>query len=172
MHADINQAGEDWVQVTISGPSAGTLTEADIERLLTGLSAAEPVKLDISDGSPLVTDLIIEFERARRQWDEFNKTGISTAAIGSYDLCFGAVLAKHIKGPLYAAPPAPSVAVKALEWEIPTGCNDYYWNALSSVGQYRIRPKAGNGFELLLLMADTFPFYSSVEEAKAAAQAD
>jgi hypothetical protein len=50
----------------------------------------------LEDGSPLVTDLIREFERARLQWDAFQRTGVSTAAIGSYDLCFHLVLKKHI----------------------------------------------------------------------------
>jgi hypothetical protein len=50
----------------------------------------------LEDGSPLVTDLIREFERARRQWDEFQKTGVSTAAIGSYDLCITPILKKHL----------------------------------------------------------------------------
>lgn len=50
----------------------------------------------LEDGSPLVIDLIREFERARRQWDEFQETGVSTAAVGSYDLCFTPVLKKHL----------------------------------------------------------------------------
>lgn len=56
----------------------------------------------LEDGSPLVRDLIIEFERARRQWDEFQKTGVSTAAFGSYDLCITPILKKHLlnQGPI------------------------------------------------------------------------
>lgn len=50
----------------------------------------------LEDGSPLVTDLVREFERARCQWDEFQQTGVSTAHVGSYDLCFSAVLKKHL----------------------------------------------------------------------------
>jgi len=62
----------------------------------------------LEDGSPLVTDLIREFERARRQWDKFQKTGVSTAAVGSYDLCFSAVLKKHLApAPVSREPVSP-----------------------------------------------------------------
>jgi hypothetical protein len=50
----------------------------------------------IAEGSPLMRALVSEFERARRQWDEYQKTGISTAAHGAYDLCFGVILDQHL----------------------------------------------------------------------------
>ncbi len=41
IHADINTAGDSWIQVTLSGEGAADLTEQQIEA---ALSAAEPVK--------------------------------------------------------------------------------------------------------------------------------
>lgn len=58
---------------------------------------AEAIEEQLEDGSPLVKDLIIEFERARRQWDEYQKTGVSTAHFGCYDLCISPILKKHLK---------------------------------------------------------------------------
>jgi hypothetical protein len=77
--------------------------------------------------------------------------------------------------PLYAAPPAPSVAVKALEWSQFTHRN-LDLNADSIAGAYTIRPSAGNKFPVYLWVpgaqyddARLKPF-DEVETAKAAAQ--
>lgn len=89
IHADINQARDGWIQVTLSGDGAADLTEAQIEA---ALSAAEPVAWYWEDKSgcfhivmdrPDVQDMAAEFFCEPR--------------------------------PLYAAPTAPSVAVKALQ---------------------------------------------------------
>ena len=46
INADINQACDGWIQVTLSGDGASDLTEAQIEA---ALSAAEPVELYNAD---------------------------------------------------------------------------------------------------------------------------
>lgn len=75
---------------------------------------------------------------------------------------------KHIVSePLYAAPPAPAVAVKALEWEVgeqvePLHKADFY----TIEGQYR------QGYALHTAGLPGVTWYGSLEEAKAAAQAD
>ena len=75
---------------------------------------------------------------------------------------------------LYAAPPAPSVAVKVLEWDV----NDS-WNVSKTViGTYVVRPCLATNYigQWLLRRAQNEnsdkTLYSSEDEAKAAAQAD
>jgi hypothetical protein len=85
-------------------------------------------------------------------------------------------------GPVYLNRPyevkaAPSVAVKALEWhdrhDIPLRANDLL--AESVVGQFAIRPSStGSSYRLFMPWAhyNDAKVFSSVEEAKAAAQSD
>lgn len=67
-------------------------------------------------------------------------------------------------------PPAPSVAVKALEWTKQPNMPDTYVWASSVFGTYRINPVGREAFELLLFNTDPFPRCGSMDEAKAAAQ--
>lgn len=88
IHADINTAGDSWIQVTLSGEGAVDRTEPQIEA---ALSAAEPVAWLVKryDLDGVLLDTELSFVRPTI------KSTCRTDMV-----------------PLYAAPPAPSVAVK------------------------------------------------------------
>ncbi|MBO0134616.1 DUF551 domain-containing protein [Agrobacterium burrii] len=144
----MDDADEDSVGWTTEGPLPMTFghvrrAHAALEGLEAALSAAEPVGF---------------FELTEEQgYQQVSKRNVTEPGVI----------------PLYTAPPAPSVAVKALEWNRDAGKPvDLYLVAKSVVGSYRISPMGREGFELRLFGTDPFPIYGSLAEAKAAAQAN
>ncbi|NTA48196.1 hypothetical protein G6L34_08820 [Agrobacterium tumefaciens] len=76
---------------------------------------------------------------------------------------------------LRASPPAPSVAVKALEWNkqaMSHGYGLFISLAMTSIGHYQISQGAAGKYEVYLDKKPISAAYDGVPEAKAAAQAD
>ncbi|MGV1787320.1 MULTISPECIES: hypothetical protein [Agrobacterium] len=71
--------------------------------------------------------------------------------------------------PVYAAPPAPSVAVKALEWD---AREDGSHCGTSSIGHYHVFPGTGFSYDLCGPVGGRLSTHKRLSEAKAAAQAD
>lgn len=80
-----------------------------------------------------------------------------------------------LEAALPAAPPAPSVAVKALEWEkqaMSHGYGLFIRLARTSIGDYQISHGTAGKYEVYFNKGPISAAYDSVPEAKAAAQAD
>ncbi|WP_425639980.1 hypothetical protein [Agrobacterium radiobacter] len=155
----MNDADEDSVGWTTEGPLPMTFghvrrAHAALAALEAALSAAEPVAW-----------------LAARKWEQMTAAEPwLTNVVYSEDQAefFPCV-------PLYAAPPAPSVAVKALEWQRVVGdvevAGSYKLDRMrprtgSKLKKYWVQIALGFGFKTIATLCET------VEEAKAAAQAD
>ena len=147
----MNDADEDSVGWTTEGPLPMTFghvrrAHAALAALEAALSAAEPVAW-----------------LAARKWEQMTAAEPwLTNVVYSEDQAefFPCV-------PLYAAPPAPSVAVKALEWAI-----DENHSQLQRADFYTIESEFRQGFALHTAGKMGVFWFPTEREAKAAAQAD
>ena len=131
------------------------ITRAQLEALEAALSAAEPIRWMWEERRFAESDI----------WDDMYDDDPPAPH-------------KHVRNirPLYAAPPAPSVAVKALEWvehQVSFPCP--LWSAEMSFGVYSIEEASASDspvYEVRLHANKMVAIKDSLSDAKAAAQAD
>lgn len=127
------------------------MSSKDAMAIETALSAAEPARWLVEEHLPsgAIRWQAVEHEHHAREIA--SKSSRTTVA------------------PLYRAPPAPSVAVKALEWE---AREDGSHCGTSAIGRYHVFPGTGFSYDLCGPVGGRLSTHKRLSEAKAAAQAD